>query len=175
MCDPLGKNLLLPSWYAEDFEEESFASLWGMPRTLRKNLLHSLHLPHLFTFLRTPLLFLYKNLPLLSFPHTIWFSILSETPSFSHFLSRLSLSPQMAPKAKKTSYVLSSDVFLLTHWSGAVRLMEPPTLTYWPGNHIPMVESVSFSNFSHFQVYLWSPILMCFWPCKCLDFVVGWV
>ena len=26
MCDPLRKNLLLPSWFAEDFEEESFAS-----------------------------------------------------------------------------------------------------------------------------------------------------
>ena len=23
MCDPLGKNLLLPSWFAEDFEEEA--------------------------------------------------------------------------------------------------------------------------------------------------------
>ena len=26
MCDPLRKNLLLPSWFVEDFEEESFAS-----------------------------------------------------------------------------------------------------------------------------------------------------
>ena len=26
MCDPRGKNLLLPSWFAEDFEEESFTS-----------------------------------------------------------------------------------------------------------------------------------------------------
>ena len=30
MCDPLGKNLLLPSWFAEDFKEESFASLLGI-------------------------------------------------------------------------------------------------------------------------------------------------
>ena len=26
MCDPLGRYLLLPLWFAEDFEEESFAS-----------------------------------------------------------------------------------------------------------------------------------------------------
>ena len=31
-----------------------------------------------------------------------------------------------------------------------------------------------FSNFfSFFQVSLWSSILMCFWPCKCLGFVMG--
>nr|POE65832.1 hypothetical protein CFP56_13918 [Quercus suber] len=30
MCDPLGKNLLLPSRFIEDFEEESFASLLGI-------------------------------------------------------------------------------------------------------------------------------------------------
>ena len=29
MCDLLGKNLLLPSWFDEDFEEESFASFLG--------------------------------------------------------------------------------------------------------------------------------------------------
>ena len=26
MCDPLGKNFLLPSWFVEDFEEESSTS-----------------------------------------------------------------------------------------------------------------------------------------------------
>ena len=30
MCDPLGKNLLLPSWFAEDFEEESSTSSLGI-------------------------------------------------------------------------------------------------------------------------------------------------
>ena len=30
MCDPLGKNLLLPSWFAEDIEEESSASSLGI-------------------------------------------------------------------------------------------------------------------------------------------------
>ena len=30
MCDPLGKNLLLPSWFAEDFKEEYFASSLGI-------------------------------------------------------------------------------------------------------------------------------------------------
>ena len=58
----------------------------------------------------------------------------------------------MTPKAKKTPYVLSFDAFLLAHWNGAVRLMEPPSLAYQLENHIPMVESVSFSNISHFQV-----------------------
>ena len=30
MCDPLGKNLLLPSWSTKDFEEESYASSLGI-------------------------------------------------------------------------------------------------------------------------------------------------
>ena len=30
MCDPLGKNLLLPLWFVEDFEEESSASSLGI-------------------------------------------------------------------------------------------------------------------------------------------------
>ena len=141
-------------------------------------LLHSLHLPHLLTFfitLQLPFFFLYKNFHLLSFPHIIWFSSSFKAPSFSHSLSRLSSSPQMAPKAKKTSYVLFSDTFFLIHWSGAVRLMKPPSLTYRPENHIPIAEFVSFSNFSHFQVSLWFFVLIFFLPCKCLSFVVGWV
>ena len=144
--------------------------------------------------------FLYKNFPLLSFPYIIWFSHYLKTPLFSHFLSRLSSSLSMAPKAKKTSYILSSDAFLLTRWSGAMRLMEFPSLTHRLENHIPTAESVSpflrcispyplewssevdgvsfidtpareshpygwfckFLNFSHFQVSLWSSVLMCF-------------
>ena len=30
MCDPLGRYLLLPLWFTEDFEEESFASSLGI-------------------------------------------------------------------------------------------------------------------------------------------------
>ena len=30
MCDPLGKNLLIPSWFIKDFEEESSASPLGI-------------------------------------------------------------------------------------------------------------------------------------------------
>ena len=30
MCDPLGKNLLLPIWFTEDFEGESSTSLLGI-------------------------------------------------------------------------------------------------------------------------------------------------
>ena len=50
----------------------------------------------------------------------------------------------MAPKAKKTSYVLSSNAFHIIRWSEATRLVGPPPLTYWPKNHIPIRESVSF-------------------------------
>ena len=44
MCDPLGRNLLLPSWFAEGFEEESSASslgtfFLGLLDSLGKNLL----------------------------------------------------------------------------------------------------------------------------------------
>ena len=35
MCDPLGKNLMLPTWFIEDFERESFASLLGIFRCMR--------------------------------------------------------------------------------------------------------------------------------------------
>nr|POF11369.1 hypothetical protein CFP56_57289 [Quercus suber] len=34
MCDPLGKNLLLPSWSAEDFEEEFSTSSLGILKVL---------------------------------------------------------------------------------------------------------------------------------------------
>ena len=33
--------------------------------------------------------------------------------------------------------------------------------------------SLFFFFFSHFQVSLWSSVLMCFWPCKCLGFAIG--
>ena len=43
MCDPLGKNLQLPSWFDKDFEEESSASslgiILGVLDSLGKNLL----------------------------------------------------------------------------------------------------------------------------------------
>ena len=35
MCDPLEKNLLLPTWFTEDFERESFASSLGVFRCMR--------------------------------------------------------------------------------------------------------------------------------------------
>ena len=53
----------------------------------------------------------------------------------------------MAPKAKKSSYILSSNAFHLTCWSEATRLVGPPPLTYRPENHIPICEFVSFFNF----------------------------
>ena len=124
-------------------------------RFLSSFLLHSLHLPYLFTFFATPLSFLSTKTSLHPF-----FSSLLDSLILSNFLS-FSLSPflssssPMVPKAKKSSYVLSVDAFHLTRWSGATRLVEPPPLTYRPENHILMGESVSFSFFfSHFQVPL---------------------
>ena len=42
MCDPLGKNLLLPTWFIRYFEEESSAlslGIFGVWDSLGKNLL----------------------------------------------------------------------------------------------------------------------------------------
>ena len=107
--------------------------------------LHILHNSFFFLSTKTSLSFL--------FSHSLTLSN-SKTPSFSHFLSKLSSSLPTAPKTKKTSYILSSDAFHLTHLSEATRLIGPPLLTYRPENHIPMAESVSFQTFSHFQFSL---------------------
>jgi len=123
---------------------QSFHFLQRLP-TISFLLLHSLHLLHLFIFFTTPLSFLSTKASLPSFfsSHLLILSF-SQTLSFSLFLSS---SPSIAPKAKKSSYVLSSYAFHLIHWSGATRLVGPPPLTYQPENHIPMGESVSFSFF----------------------------
>ena len=63
----------------------------------------------------------------------------------------------MAPKAKKASYLITSDVFNLTRWIGATRQTESPPLLYRPRDHLfdnAQAGLVSFSNFSHFQVLL---------------------
>ena len=81
----------------------------------------------------------------------------------------------MAPKSKKTSYVLFSDNSNLTRWNRVVRLNESPPLTYRPQDHLSegaRTRSVSFSKFSHFLIFLWSFVLICFWTCICLGFVV---
>ena len=88
--------------------------------------LHSFHLPYLFRFFITLLFFPTKT----SFSLFLTPSGSLKTLSFSHFLSSLSSSPLMAPKAKKSSYILSSNAFQLTCWSGVVRLMGPPPLIY---------------------------------------------
>jgi len=74
----------------------------------------------------------------------------------SQFLSQTLSSPSMAPKSKKSSYVLSTDAFHLTHWNGAVRLTTTFSLTYRLQQHLSegaRVRSVSFSNFSHFSSF----------------------
>ena len=60
----------------------------------------------------------------------------------------------MAPKSKKTSYVLSSNTFNLTRWSRAIRLLEPPSLIYQPKDHLlanAQAKLVSFSFFFSFS------------------------
>jgi len=120
-------------------------------------LLISLHLSHFFTFSLTLQLpsFLSTNTlcPSLSFPHNLIFSfqILS-----SKTLSLLNSLISMAPKSKKSSYVISSNVFNLTCWNRAMRLNESPLLTHWPHNDLSesaRTELVSFSNLSHFLVF----------------------
>lgn len=80
----------------------------------------------------------------------------------------------MAPKSKKTSYVLSSDAFNLKFWSEAVRLNESPLLTYRLQDHLlegAKMGLVSFSNFTHFQVFLrWKPNT--FWG---VGTCLGWI
>ena len=73
----------------------------------------------------------------------------------------------MAPKTKtkKTSYVIFNKVINLTHWDGAIRIIESPPLTFKPQNHLlegARAGLVSFSNFFHFQVFLWSSVLIRF-------------
>ena len=62
----------------------------------------------------------------------------------------------MAPKSKtkKTSYVISGDVFNLIHYNEAVRLNESPQLIYRPQDHLlegARARLVSFSSFPHFK------------------------
>jgi len=132
---------------------------------------HSLQLSNFHLFFST------KCLTSLSLPLTIWlFSLKSSHLKLSPFPSLLIFS--MAPKFKKISYVLSNDTFNLMCWNGAVRLNKSPSLTYRLQDHLSKgakIGLVSFPNFSHFWVFLWSSILICFWPCKCLGFTVGLV
>ena len=114
-------------------------------------LLHSLHLPHLFTFFITPFFFFSLQKPPPLFSSHLLILLFSQSPSFSHFLSKLSPSFPMAAKAKKSSYIISFDVFYLTRWSGAMKLMGPLPLTYRPENHIPMAESINFQFFLIFK------------------------
>ena len=142
------------------------------------------HLPHLFIFSLLFnfyhfffLFFFYTKASALSPSFTIWFFLLAFSLKLSASLHFLISS--MAPKSKKTSHMLSSNAFNFTCWSGAVRLMEPPLLTYRPENQSSFGKCPSqigeFSNFSHFWVFLWSFVLIYFLTYKCLSFVVGWV
>ena len=114
--------------------------------------------PHLFIFFITLLLFFFffslqkppfplfsSYLLILSFsqlPYSLIFSLNS--------LHLLQWHPR--PRSPSTSFPLNA--FHLTRWSGVVRLMGSPPLTYRPKNHISMAESVSFSTFLIFQVSL---------------------
>ena len=76
---------------------------------------HSLHLPHLFIFSLTPSTktFCLSFIPSQSNSHLFL---------QSHLLSQTLSSPSMAPKSKKSSYILSIDAFHLTCQNGEVRL-----------------------------------------------------
>ena len=54
----------------------------------------------------------------------------------SQLLSQTLSSLSMAPKSKKSSYILSTDAFHLTHWNGVVRLAEALPLTYKLQQHL---------------------------------------
>ena len=127
-------------------------------------LLHSLHLPHPFTFFITPFSFLSTKTSLSPFfsIHLLTSSFF-QTLSFPHFLFPSS-SPPMVAKAKKSSHALANDAFRLTHWSGATRLVGPPPLIYRIENHIPASESVSFSFFLifNFPPNLWFRFIFCY-------------
>ena len=77
-------------------------------------------------------------------------SLFSSSPSFLHFLSKLSSSLPMAPKAKKFSYVLYFDAFLLTRRSGAVRFMGSWKLLEVSSLSIPCI---SISSLQSWKLY----------------------
>ena len=104
---------------------------------------HSLHLPYLFTFSITSTSFLsfslQKLLPSLSFPLQFDTHFLLQSQLLSLTLS----SPSMAPKSRKSSYVLSTDTFHLTHGNGVVRLT---MLLPWPTGHNNTFQMVQGPN-----------------------------
>ena len=109
-------------------------------------LLHFLNLPHLFT------IFITLQLPssLFSSHHLILPFL--KTPSFSYFFSLDSLHLfQWHPRPRRLPTSFPPMHFSLPRWSGAIRLMEFPSLTHRPENHIPMAESINFQFFLIFK------------------------
>ena len=103
-----------------------------------------------------------------SFLHSLWNSLPPYTFS----------SPPWHPSPRKP-LICSQAMLSISLVGVAVRLMEPPLLTYRLENQSSFGKCPSqigeFSNFSHFWVFLWSFVLIYFWTYKCLSFVVGWV
>ena len=66
-------------------------------------------------------------IPSQSDPH-----LLLQSPILSQTLS----SPSIAPKSKKSSYILSTNAFHLTHWNRVVRLTKASPLTYRSQQHL---------------------------------------
>ena len=127
-----------------------------------------LFLLFLFTFFISSLPFQLLNFLFLStksFCQSLISSPLSQSETL--FLPQTLSSSPMAPKSKskKTSYVISGDVFMLTHWNGATRLTD---LLYLPTGHKiisrrckcrigEFFKSSSFSIFAlifHFNLFL---------------------
>ena len=78
------------------------------------------------------------------------------SPSLNFLIS------SMAPKSKKNSYVLSKDALNLTRWSGAMRLMESPLLTYHPEDHLSANAQVRLVSFSFFFLISSFPLIFYF-------------
>ena len=100
---------------------------------------HSLHLPPLFIFLLT---------------------LSTKTSCLSLIPSQSDPHPLMAPKSKKSSYILSTDAFHPTHQNGVVRLTTAPPLTYRSQQHLSkgararLVSFIIFFPFSSFSCNL---------------------
>ena len=131
-------------WYSHQVCSRLF--IFFSPMITNRFFFHSPHLPHIFIFSLTPSTktFCLSFIPSQSNSHIFL---------QSHLLSQTLSSPSMAPKSKKSSYILSIDAFHLTCWNGAVRLTMAPSLTYRSQQHLSesvRTESASFSNFSYY-------------------------
>ena len=132
---------------------------------------------HLFIFFLTlQLLFLStKSYIPFSFFLTIWsFPLQSLWKSLSPKTSSWHPSPRKPPMCSQATPSTSHPL----EWgSKAARVS---FLDIWVGGSpfckcLGQIGDFFLFFFSHFLIFLLSSVLICFWTCKCLSFVVGWV